>query len=295
MKFSMDDNTAIIGTSRGSKRFEAKSRQGSATSVAYFENTHPKCEGNTCICLCKNIGYETVNFETKIKCEQIYDCNAFDDIQFLKIRPLTDFEAPQPYPGLKRLDYWWENGFIILTQTKFENDRTLLATIGFGGLQEQMKNKEKTIYLQRYKDYVNVCYSQNCITSEVKNQISSSEAIESFKLFVKAYEDCKLKINGECGIFNLKIPAMHYIYYIDSKSGRNGFYLVRGNYPRIIREMEIVRNADGSETFSPGALFKEDNAEFPTGNIFEGYESELKVKDSKVTLSITTGIKNYLE
>lgn len=174
MPLYMDDNSAIIGISKNGKRFEAKSRQGPSTSVAYFEKNDPKCEDKACICLCKGIGYEKISLlEGKITCKDTI-CHSLAQTDFLKIRPLTDFSVEQPTPGPVKYDYWWENGFAIITQTqvdKITGSQLILATLGFGGLKNEMMKKLKTIYIQRYKNYVNICYSSNCITSEIKNQI----------------------------------------------------------------------------------------------------------------------------
>lgn len=284
MPLYMDDNSAIIGISKNSKRFEAKSRLKQTESTTYFEKNDPKCEEKACACLCRGISYESINvLEGKIKCKETI-CHSLAQTDFLKVRPLTDFSAPQPYAKLATYDYWWENGFIIVAQT----DNLILAKVGFGGLKNEMVQKLKTIYMERYKNYVNVCYSRNCITSEVRNQIDPNVAIDSFKAFTKAYDECKSKKDGNCGSFNLNMPALHYIYYRDSKNGPNGFYLMRYNYPSEFNEDNIVKNIDGAQAFHPGQLFKDESIEFSTGNIFEGYESELSVKDSKIILKITT-------
>lgn len=174
MPLYMDDNSAIIGISKEGKRFEAKSRQGPSTAVTYFEKSDPKCEGKACICLCKGISYETVSLlEGKIKCKDTI-CHSLAQTDFPNIRPLTDFTVEQPIPGIVKFEYWWENGFAIITQTqadKITGSQIILATIGFGGLKNEIVKKLKTIYIQRYKNYVNVCYSQNCITDEMKKAL----------------------------------------------------------------------------------------------------------------------------
>lgn len=177
MPLFMDDNSAIIGISKDSKRFESKSGQASVTSTTYFEKSDTKCEGKSCICLCKKISYEGINYlEGKIVCKDTKKtrCNSFNNIDFLKIRHLTDFTVPKDKLS-EKINNWWENGFIILTQTKVESDRTLLARLAFGGLLNEMKKKEKTVYVERYKNYVNVCYSKNCMTDEMKKEIDLEE------------------------------------------------------------------------------------------------------------------------
>lgn len=184
MPLYMDDKTAIIGISKISKRFEAKSQQGSATSLTYYEVTDPKCQGKTCICLCKEIGYETkTTLEWKITCKET-SCEDFNDIEFLKIRPISDFEVPTD--KLSKISSWWENGFIILTDSKvdsFSGDRTLLASVNFGGAINIIKKKTKTVYIQRYRNYVNVCYNQTCINEDTKNKILSAEVAKDIKDF----------------------------------------------------------------------------------------------------------------
>ena len=172
MRLYMDDNTAIIGISKNSNRFESKSSQGSATSVAYFEKP-PECQSKTCICLCSELGYTNINIlETRITCGKTPECYPFENIEFLKKRPLTDFTVPTD--KLSKIDYWWENGFMIITQNKL--DKTILAKIGFGGIENFMIKKEKTIYIHRKRNFVNVCYSQNCITDDIKKQIDIDES-----------------------------------------------------------------------------------------------------------------------
>ena len=52
--------------------------------------------------------------------------------------------------------------------------------------------------------------------------------------------------------------------------------------------MDVVKNNNGNEIFFPSQLFRDENIEFPTGNIFEGYEADFSIKNSKVILKITT-------
>ena len=85
---------------------------------------------------------------------------------------MTDFTVPTD--KLSKIDYWWENGFMIITQNKL--DKTILAKIGFGGIENFMIKKEKTIWIQRKRNFVNVCYSQNCITDDIKKQIDIDES-----------------------------------------------------------------------------------------------------------------------
>ena len=185
MPLYMDDNSAIIGVTKNSKRFEAKSQQGSATSLAYYEVTDPKCQGKTCICHCKEMGYEIKStFETKITCKESR-CNPFEDLEFLKIRPLNDLNIQT---SSSNLDKKWENGFIIFTQTKATSDvadygNFLVSALNFGGLIEEVKKRNKVVYIQRYRNYVNVCYNRICITDDTKNNILATEVAQDIKDF----------------------------------------------------------------------------------------------------------------
>jgi len=175
MPLYMDDNTAIIGVSKNSDKFEAKIKDPPVIT-AYFEHNDPKCANKACICLCKEIEIED---QGKITCEE-KKCSPFDKIDFLETRPLTDFSVPQPHPGLYKYDYTWENGFAIITQTDvndFLGDKTILANVGFGGLADRMKKKLKAVYIQRYKNFVNVCYNQTCIPDELKKLIAEELSI----------------------------------------------------------------------------------------------------------------------
>ena len=184
MPLYMDDATAIIGISKNSKRFEAKLQQGTATSLTYYEVTDPKCQGKTCVCFCKEIGYETKStYERKMTCKET-SCYNFDEIEFLKIRPISDFEVPND--KFFQLSHWWENGFIIITNSRIDSflgDKTLVGTVYFGGAINEIKKNTKAIYIQRYRNYVNVCYNQTCITEDIKNKILGEEVSKDLKDF----------------------------------------------------------------------------------------------------------------
>ena len=271
MPFYMDKKSFVVGFAKGSSRFEnhefVYDRQNPDKIVFVFDRLK-NCDGlKACICLCSGVDLEQKNEPYSAVCNFEPKCTSFDNIDILSEKTVRRY-------GLGKPQNSWKGGFLHLRN---------VPAVANGLVQNQIE--KRTFYIQRYRDIIDVCLDSPCMADEMKKQIELNEPIKTFNLFTDKYKQCKE--NNQCGAFNLKIPPTYYIYYKDSKNGQNGFYLVRGNYPKNFEEMDIIKK-DGKDVFYEGALYKDENMEFPTGNIFQGYESELRFKDAKVILKVTT-------
>ena len=273
MSFYLDRKSVIDGFSKDSTRFEnheyVYDRKNPDEVVAVFNKPNDCLNLKACICIC-----EEANLEQKIKpytltCSKKVDCTHFNTIDIPSEKVVRTYGNGKPQNS-------WKGGFLHLRD---------VPAVANGLVQNQIGSR--TFYVQRYKDAVDVCLSSPCITEEMKKKIDMNEVTKPFSFFVEKYKQCKE--NAKCGTFDLNIPPLYYIYYRASKDNANsGFHLVKGNYPKSFNEMELVKDKDGKEIFFSGMLFKDENTEFPTGNIFEGYQAELIIKDSKMILKITT-------
>ena len=275
MSFYLDKKSVITGFSKDSTRFENHEyiydRKNPDEVVAVFDKPSACLSQKACICICEEASLDQKTKPYSLTCNKKSDCTPFNDIDILSEKVVRTYGNGKPQNS-------WKGGFLHLRD---------VPAVANGLVQNQIGSR--TFYVQRYNGVVDVCLSWPCITEDIKKQIDANEIIKTFNLFVDRYKQCKE--NAQCGNFDLNIQPLYYIYYRSSKDANSGFYLVKGNYPKSFNEMEIVKDKDGKEIFFPALLFKDESTEFPTGNIFEGYQAELIAKDSKVILKITTNFR----
>lgn len=272
MDFYLDKKSVIVGFSKDNTRFEnheyVYDRQNPDQIAAVFDKPSDCLSQKACICICKEAIIDQKVRPYPITCGKKIDCTPFNTIDILPEKVVRTY-------GNGRAQNSWRGGFLHLRN---------VPAVANGLVQNQLGSR--TFYVERYKNVVDVCLESPCIKEDMKKQIEINQIIQPFNFFVEKYRQCKE--NGQCSAFSLDIPPLYYIYYKSSKDGNSGIYLVKGNYPKSFNQMEIVKDKDNKEIFFLGTLFKDENTELPTGNIFEGYQAELRVKDSKVILKITT-------
>lgn len=270
MPVYMDKKSVIVGFAKNSNRFEnhgyVYDRKEPDDIVFAFDRPKECSSLKACICICLDTDINQKTKPASAICNKGLKCASFDSIDLLSEKIVRTYGNDKPQNS-------WKGGFLHLRN---------VPAVANGLLQNQIDTR--TFYIQRYKDVVDVCLSSSCITDEIKKQIDLNELVKSFSLFAEKYLDCR--DNGRCGALNLKMPELYYIYYKGSASAdMNGFYLMKGDSPKSFDEMEIVKNNDGSDVFYPGQLYKDENTEFSTGNVLEGYGQEFSAKGSKVILA----------
>ena len=306
MPLYMDDKTAIIGFAAHSDNFLVKKRDAQGNEITTIKFKKPVhllgCPyDSACVCLCRGgLEYKSgslsdLTSEISCKDEDKMICNSFDKINFLKIRPPTDFDAPQPYPGLWKYTYWWEDGFII---SRWPEDKGWPVSPYFGGYGDQIGKGVRSIYVQRYQDYVNVCFSNSdkCITPGIKDEIHKEKAIPEFNRFTDFYKECKEKNNKECGEFHLNLPISYYIYYHNKASEEpSGFYLVKTYTPENWNQDTEMVKKDNKQIFTSGIIYNKNMEEYGDGNLLLAYDLKLKNDGGHIILEITTEFMGYGE
>ncbi len=262
LPFYMDKKSALAGFSKMSNKlenYEFLSRLKSSGKLTSMFNKPNECQDKkACICLCEGYDLDKKTEPKTSICDKKLICNSFDNIDILSEKLTHESYNRKAY------DYW-DGGFLFLGD----------------------QNALRTLYVQRYKNSINLCFSGQCITDEIKEIIDINAVIDAFNLFTKKYEECKAKINGLCETIKIDIPESYYIYYSSTINAKSGFYLSKGDTLGSFDKIEFLKDEEGNEITFPGLLLEDENNEFPSGNIFKNDETNLKVKDSKVILLTT--------
>ena len=172
----------------------------------------PQCEkGSSCICICK----EGVDVKgNDILCTKSIICNKLQNIDFFEKRTLSDIpikgvaydQAARIAPARKT----WINGFFI---TNSNNNDVINRIYAVQSKDSLSLRNPVPIYIQRYKNFVNVCFDRNCITDEMIDAVNKKEAINEFTRLKEAYNACKSSSQVECSAFTLNLPQKYKIYY----------------------------------------------------------------------------------
>ncbi len=154
--YYMDKKSVIAGFSKDDNRFEHND-QGKIASVF---NKPIGCSSKACVCICSD--YE-MNGDTNPKserCKERLECRSFDNIDILAEKTARKHDDGRPRNT-------WKGGFI------FSRDVTDEAN----GIEEKDEDP-RTIYVERYKNVVNVCFERPCLTNEGKAHIDNFQAID---------------------------------------------------------------------------------------------------------------------
>lgn len=270
--FYLEDKSIIAGFAKNSKQFENHEYFYDRTNpdaTVFILNRPSSCESQkACICLCKNFDFKVTGADVYTpECEKPI-CKSFDNIDFLHEKVVRTYGNGKP-------QFSWKGGFLHL--------RNVPAVAN--GL-EQNQIGTRTFYIQKYKNFIDVCLNSPCITDDIKEQINKNDAISSFNAFVNKYGECKS--SGKCGALSIRQHWPFYIYYFNSENkDKAGFYLVKGDFSKSFAEMKIVKNSDGTNIFYQGIAYKDEANEISTGNALNGPELEFTLKNSKVILGFT--------
>lgn len=166
--FYLDKGSILAGFSKRSNKFEKHNyytKNPNKDQIAY-RFTRPNLDNcqieKACICLCKDSyqGLQDPLPETT-ECNDA-KCAAFDNINFLNEKITDKDEYGNPKSGIK-------GGFIFFSKS----DSTLPnESIGTG----------TTLYVQRYKNFIDVCTNSPCINDESKAAINAAVSLDTIQL-----------------------------------------------------------------------------------------------------------------
>ncbi|MBI2557960.1 hypothetical protein HYW20_01450 [Candidatus Woesearchaeota archaeon] len=149
LPFYMEKNTFIVGFAKVSDKFENHAYKYVAiepTEIAYIFNRPSKCSnGKACICACVDMSFDQKTKPYSVACNKEPICANFDSIDFVSEKIIKK-DADKPLVS-------WKGGFIISKGTPIE---------GLNLLQPA----STTVYVERYTNLVDVCFSRPCITTE---------------------------------------------------------------------------------------------------------------------------------
>jgi hypothetical protein len=261
MPLHMDQEYLIVGFSKNSKSVETVIYNVRPFNPTIKSIKRPfQCEKDkSCICLCKE-GIKHKSSE--IICTEEIQCNNFEDTDFFEKRPVG--EVPLKKNKLSK-ETEWRNGFFISNS----DDTTLLKNLYLFDtmLPTSRIPSPSTIYTQRHKGFVNVCFSSDCITDGMIDELNKDDAIKEFNRFEEFYLGCKDL--GECKGFTLTLPKNYYVYY---KQRQKGLGLSRKEIPGIFY---LIKTKDATLKFV--------NANFGYLILEDEKEEEIKFEDNLYT------------
>ena len=269
--FYLDDKSLIAGFAKTSSTFELHNyypKNPNSDQIG-FRFKRPNLDNcpiqKACICLCKDyVSLQEPSAEPPECAKPL--CKSFDKLDFLSEKVTEKEKDGSTKSGFK-------GGFLYYRSKDNPIQQISVAT--------------KTLYVEKYKNFIDVCLSYPCFTPEIKERINKEEAISLFNSFIKKYEECKSKADGQCETLSTSLHGQFYIYYKNSnENSKSGFYLMKGEFAKSFNEMEIVKGKDGKENFYSAMLYKDENNEYDTGSIFTGPEIKFIVKNSRIILSV---------
>jgi len=283
----MNPDYLIVGFSKNADKVQA----GISVSEFFIDfgdrvqiemNRFPQCEkGKSCLCLCRG-GVELTNNEKFLICSENVICNQFEKIDFFENRPLFDAPIISGTPENR----FWKNGFFFTNTRDNKILQKIFAVRGAGNLNF---NNPTPIYVQRYKNLVNVCYDRNCITNEMIDKSNKEEVLKEFQRFKEFYLGCKY--NADCGTFSLNLPERYYIYYEDAfiydelrlinTENLNLDYL-KDNFKDI-----TVKDEEDDEVAFDATIYKDDKEKTEHDNKIIPSSLEMKKEDDKIIFKIT--------
>ena len=291
MPLYLNPKNLIVGFSKDASATESVIYNTWPSDVTIRSASRPsECEKEkSCICLCK----EGVKLESNsIICTEKVICNKFEKTNFFEKRPVG--EIPFKHSKLSKKTEW-RNGF-FLSNSK---DTTLLKRIyPVDTVQARSRVPNTiTVYVQRYKDFVNVCYDKNCITNQMIDDLNKEDAIKEFNIFEENYFKCKIKKDGYCNTFSIVLPERYYLYYITKQDltdimsvGNVGkIFLIHTENTDLeyikdnLKDLKVKDNKD-KEIHIDGKIFKDvdPKQEYDSGLLDDFAAYEMKVKDKEI-------------
>ena len=147
----MDDNSAIVGISaQGDFRHVFKS-----TQYIFFTMKKPdKCKDTACICRCTNVRKKEGTEPSELICDS-NRCTAITQVDFLS-KSTPKYESP------RSTEYEFQNGFIIARDDVKGDVGTYFPDYA------NLISRRRGVFIERYKDIVNVCEKSPCFTAAEK-------------------------------------------------------------------------------------------------------------------------------
>jgi len=212
LAFYMDSDNIVFGISNGTIKVESiitssskiETIAGTFTPPSIIDsslsiNRPGQCPlDKSCICICQD-DIELEGFTDQvIKCGGKIFCSQHNNIQFFEER---QFDAIPIKTGAITFDGMVKNGFFL----------TMEYSTVYGVSTRLDIQSPTTVYVERYENYVNVCFTRKCITNDMKDELNKGVAIKEFNRFKEFYFECKQ--TGTCGTFSLTLPDRYSIYY----------------------------------------------------------------------------------
>lgn len=151
-----DRKSAIFGFSKDSKRFEYYSilPDKDRKLITVFER--PKsCEDlKACICWCSDFELNLKALPYYGMCNGKIKCTLFENIDILSEKRLSSSINDEQ-------TIYWKGGFL------YRLDITPITT----GI--SISHSPKTLYIERYKNIIDICLKSPCFTDEMKKKIGS--------------------------------------------------------------------------------------------------------------------------
>ncbi len=150
----LDDKSIVAGFAKDSNRFEQHGYyyNNPNPDQIYFTFNRPKeCQNQkACICLCKKsyLGLQE-SFPESTKCQEPI-CKSFDGIDFLSEKITEKYEDGRPKSALK-------GGFLYFRSANSPLPHVSTST--------------RVLYIQKYKNFVDVCSSSPCIDDKLKEML----------------------------------------------------------------------------------------------------------------------------
>jgi hypothetical protein len=306
MALYLDSETLIFGISKNAERIESYTfssekiiREGEKI-IRYIFNLEdelpngyiekpPTCkQDKSCLCICREGHFLD---DDKIICKDKALCNSFENIKFFENRPVNDISKQS---GTITFNGLWKNG-VIITNTK--NKDLILKIYSVPPPIKFTFYNPTTVYVQRYKDFVNVCYDKNCITKGMIDDLNKEDAIKEFNIFKENYFKCKIKEDGYCNTFSIVLPERYYLYYITKQDltdimsvGNVGkIFLIHTENTDLeyikdnLKDLKVKDNKD-KEIHIDGKIFKDvdPKQEYDSGLLDDFAAYEMKVKDKEI-------------
>jgi hypothetical protein len=158
MPFSMNRKSVVVGFSAGMGRFE--NYEGSTLKGVYVKPVSAKngCkDGKACVCICNDYQLDKDADPDSGDCEDVLICTPLENIDILSEKEVTT----EDYVST---GYTWKGGFLI--------HRDISDSERVNGL-EKRNIETRTIYVERYRNIIDVCLASPCLTDDNKAYIDS--------------------------------------------------------------------------------------------------------------------------
>ena len=179
----MNKKSVVVGFSIDNNRFENHyyHEDGEDEIKTVFDKPlgcENCCEvGKACLCLCSGYERNKGTDPYSAKCEDMLICNPIENRDILSYKEVKRRDNGQ-------LEYSWKGGFLLHREisnyfgsfnpySKVSEHFTFSEDVN--GLEKNTK-VTRTIYVERYKNVVDVCLAGPCMTDETKAHIDASQS-----------------------------------------------------------------------------------------------------------------------